>query len=135
VFGLQIGDARTFSADAITDCNILIIKRAALVSLAGRNSAVIRQLWGITAAELQRAQDHAMLLIKTAQERVAGFLLEMTKLSAVAAAPGQELPVWRPIAFPILPIDGERPLHSLYVVAQAPCLAPSGWPYCGVRLA
>ena len=31
----------------------------------------------MAAHELQRAQDHIMLLIKTAQERVAGFLLEM----------------------------------------------------------
>jgi CRP-like cAMP-binding protein len=32
----------------------------------------------MTAGELQRAQGHIMLLIKTAQERVAGFLLEMS---------------------------------------------------------
>jgi CRP-like cAMP-binding protein len=32
----------------------------------------------MTARELQRAQGHIMLLIKTAQERVAGFLLEMS---------------------------------------------------------
>ena len=31
----------------------------------------------MTAGELQRVQDHILLLIKTAQERVAGFLLEM----------------------------------------------------------
>ena len=31
----------------------------------------------LTAAELQRMQGHILLLIKSAQERVAGFLLEM----------------------------------------------------------
>ena len=31
----------------------------------------------LTATELQRAQAHILLLIKSAQERVAGFLLEM----------------------------------------------------------
>ena len=36
----------------------------------------------MTAAELQRDQSQVMLLIKTAQERVAAFLLEMAKRSA-----------------------------------------------------
>ena len=35
----------------------------------------------MTARELQRVQGHIMLLIKTAQERVAGFLLEMAERS------------------------------------------------------
>ena len=54
-----------------------MIKRSAVVALAGRNNDVARKLWAMTADELQRAQGHIMLLIKTAQERVAGFLLEM----------------------------------------------------------
>jgi CRP-like cAMP-binding protein len=41
----------------------------------------------MTARELQRVQDHIMLLIKTAQERVAGFLLEM----AARAPTGNEV--------------------------------------------
>ena len=85
VFGLEIGEEHTFSAEAITDCKILVIKRSALIGLATRDNDVARQLWAMTAAELQRAQDHIMLLIKTAQERVAGFLLEMAKRSAAAA--------------------------------------------------
>ena len=93
VFGLEIGEEHTFSAEAITDCKILVIKRSALVGLASRDNDVARQLWAMTAAELQRAQDHIMLLIKTAQERVAGFLLEMAKRSAVAAE--VELPMSR----------------------------------------
>ena len=77
IFGLECGDEHTFSAEAITECKVLVIKRTSLVSLAARDSEVARQLWTMTAGELQRAQDHIMLLIKTAQERVAGFLLEM----------------------------------------------------------
>jgi len=92
-FGLEIGDDHTFSAEAITDCKILVVKRSTLVSLAQRDNEVARQLWAMTAAELQRAQDHIMLLIKTAQERVAGFLLEMAKRSAVTAE--VELPMSR----------------------------------------
>lgn len=78
VFGLEIGDQHTFSAEAVVDCKILVIKRSALVALADRNNDVARELWTMTAGELQRAQGHILLLIKTAQERVAGFLLEMS---------------------------------------------------------
>jgi CRP/FNR family nitrogen fixation transcriptional regulator len=77
IFGLECGEEHSFSAEAITECKVLVIKRSSLVSLAARDGEVARQLWTMTAGELQRAQDHIMLLIKTAQERVAGFLLEM----------------------------------------------------------
>jgi CRP/FNR family nitrogen fixation transcriptional regulator len=35
----------------------------------------------MTIAELQRAQDQVMLVVRTAQERVVGFLLEISKRS------------------------------------------------------
>jgi CRP/FNR family transcriptional regulator, nitrogen fixation regulation protein len=92
-FGLEIGDDHTFSAEAITDCKILVVKRSALVSLEQRDNEVARRLWAMIAAELRRARDHLMLLIKTARERVAGFLLEMAKRSAATAE--VELPMSR----------------------------------------
>lgn len=79
IFGLEVGTEHTFSAEAIIDCKILVIKRSTVINLAARETDVARQLWAMTASELQRVQDHIMLLIKTAQERVAGFLLEMAK--------------------------------------------------------
>lgn len=85
IFGLECGDEHCFSAEAITECKVLVIKRSSLVSLAARDSEVARQLWTMTAGELERAQDHIMLLIKTAQERVAGFLLEMAARGASTA--------------------------------------------------
>jgi CRP/FNR family nitrogen fixation transcriptional regulator len=87
IFGLEIGDAHTFSAEAIVDSRVLVIKRSSVVSLAARENDVARQLWTVTADELRRVQDHIMLLIKTAQERVAGFLLEM----AARAPAGNEI--------------------------------------------
>ena len=84
IFGLEVGAEHTFSAEAITDCKILVIKRSTVVGLASRETDVARQLWAMTATELQRVQDHILLLIKTAQERVAGFLLEMAKRSPLA---------------------------------------------------
>ena len=79
MFGLEIGDEHTFSAEAIVDSKVMVIKRSSVISLAARENDVARQLWTMTASELQRVQDHIMLLVKTAQERVAGFLLEMAK--------------------------------------------------------
>ncbi|MCF8476220.1 MAG: helix-turn-helix domain-containing protein [Pseudolabrys sp.] len=93
VFGLEVGEEHTFSAEAIVECKVMVIKRSALVSLAGRSHDVARQLWTMTANELQRAQGHIMLLIKTAQERVAGFLLEMAARSPTGNA--VELPMSR----------------------------------------
>ena len=81
IFGLEVGGEHTFSAEAVADSKILVIRRSAVVALAGRDKEVARQLWRMTATELQRAHDHIMLLIKTAQERVAGFLLEMAARS------------------------------------------------------
>jgi CRP/FNR family transcriptional regulator, nitrogen fixation regulation protein len=78
IFGFEVSDEHTCSAEAIVDCKVLVIKRSSVVSLAARENDVARQLWKMTAGELQRAQDHILLLIKTAQERVAGFLLEMS---------------------------------------------------------
>ena len=79
IFGLEMGEEHSFSAEAIIDSSILIIKRSAVVSLASRSNEVARHLWTLTGEELKRAQHHIMLLVKTAQERVASFLLEMAE--------------------------------------------------------
>jgi CRP/FNR family transcriptional regulator, nitrogen fixation regulation protein len=77
VFGLQFSNEHTLSAEAITDVKVLVIKRSALAAIAGRDATVARGLFTLTGRELQRAQEHILLLIKSAQERVASFLLEM----------------------------------------------------------
>lgn len=79
IFGLEAGGEHAFSAEAISDVQVIVIKRSAVESLAARDNDAARQLWSLTRRELQRVQDHIMLLIKTAQERVAGFLLEMAE--------------------------------------------------------
>lgn len=93
VFGIEVGDHHTFSAESIVDSKIMLIKRSSLLALASRSADVARQLWTMAATELQRSQNHTMLLIKTAQERVAGFLLEMAKRTHCANA--VELPMSR----------------------------------------
>jgi CRP/FNR family nitrogen fixation transcriptional regulator len=84
IFALEVGDEHLFSAEAIVDSEVLVVKRSVLVALAARDIKVAGHLCMLTAEELQRAHDHLLLLIKAAQERVASFLLEMAARSASA---------------------------------------------------
>lgn len=77
VFGLELEREHTLSAEAIVDSRILIVRRSAIDATAARDTDVARELWALTARELQRVQRHVTLLVKTAQERVVSFLLEM----------------------------------------------------------
>ena len=78
MFGLEPGeDQHASSAEAIGDVTVLVFKRSAVFALSTRDADVARQLWEMTARELHRANDHMLLLIKSAEERVASFLLEM----------------------------------------------------------
>jgi CRP/FNR family nitrogen fixation transcriptional regulator len=93
IFGLEMGVKHTFSAEVITSAKVLVIKRSAVMGLAERESDVALRLWVLTARELFRVQDHTLLLMKTAQERVASFLLELA--ARVPAADFIELPMSR----------------------------------------
>jgi CRP/FNR family transcriptional regulator, nitrogen fixation regulation protein len=77
LFGLEFGAEHAFSAEAISDAKIVVIKRSMVLAMAARDSAVAQELWSATARELQRVQARVLLLIKSAEERLAGFLLEM----------------------------------------------------------
>jgi CRP/FNR family nitrogen fixation transcriptional regulator len=79
IFGIEFDGEHTSAAEAISDVKVLVIKRSALDALAGRDASVARELFALTARELRRVQDRILLLIKSAQERVAGFLLEMAQ--------------------------------------------------------
>ena len=79
IFGLQFAEEHTFSAEAVTDTKVLVVKRTALTALAGRDAAIGRELFALTGRELRRVQDRILLLVKSAQERVASFLLEMAE--------------------------------------------------------
>ena len=79
IFGLETGEEHTFSAEAVVDSRVLVIKRSVVLSLAAWDTDMARQLWTLTGRELQRTQNHVLLLIKTAPQRVASFLLEMAE--------------------------------------------------------
>lgn len=93
VFGLEFADEHTLSAEAISDTKIIVVKRSAVNALAGRDASIARQLFTLTGRELHRAQERMLLLIKSAQERVASFLLEMSERAA--GANGIDLPMSR----------------------------------------
>jgi CRP-like cAMP-binding protein len=83
IFGLEADSAYRFTAEAISDSTILVAKRSALVSLAARHVDLAQELWALTARELAHVQNLMLALgRKTAQERVASFLLEMAGRSA-----------------------------------------------------
>ena len=86
VFGLGVGDVHHCSAEAIGKSTMLVIKRSALIALADNDHKVAHLLWTLTAQELRRVQEHMLLLIRSAQERVACFLLEMAERMAKADA-------------------------------------------------
>lgn len=93
IFGIEFSPKRTLSAEAVTDTKVQILKRSAINALAGRDAAMARELFILTARELWRAQEHMLLLVKSAQERVAGFLLEIADRMATGDA--VELPMSR----------------------------------------
>jgi len=93
IFGVEAGDVHLWSAEAISDAQVLVVKRSAVMARAEHEKDLARQLWMLTVRELQRMQEHSMVLIKSAEERVAGFLLEMAARGAAGAA--VELPMSR----------------------------------------
>jgi CRP/FNR family transcriptional regulator, nitrogen fixation regulation protein len=64
VFGLEIGKEHQFSAEAIGNAVVVVVRRSAIVSLAERDCGAARALWDCTARELHRMQEHMLLLVK-----------------------------------------------------------------------
>ncbi|WP_454633194.1 helix-turn-helix domain-containing protein [Bradyrhizobium cenepequi] len=82
IFGFEAGETHSSSADAVNGAQVLIIKRSAVMLRAEREKDLTQQLWDATTRELQRFRNHMLLLIKTAEERLAGFLLDIARRTA-----------------------------------------------------
>jgi CRP/FNR family nitrogen fixation transcriptional regulator len=79
VFGLEATVKHTLAAQAITDVRVRIVKKQTLSALVLSDSKVADRLLSLTARELARKQNLALLLSRTAQERVIGFIIEMAQ--------------------------------------------------------
>lgn len=94
IFGLENGGLHRFTAEAIVDTTVRLVKRVSLAHVAESDAAVARDLLNMTATNLQHAENHMLLLgRKTSLERVAAFLLEMD--SRLTAAGVMALPMCR----------------------------------------
>ncbi len=82
IFGLESSSSHRFSAEAVSEAIVIAVKRSTLASLAQTDAAIARELWQMTARELDHVHDQMVLLGRSsAMERVATFLLEMSSRS------------------------------------------------------
>jgi CRP/FNR family nitrogen fixation transcriptional regulator len=80
IFGLENSSEHRFTAEAIVDTTVRLIKRRSLELVAESDAMVARNLLSMTTNNLQHAEDHMLLLgRKTSLERVAAFLIEMDR--------------------------------------------------------
>jgi CRP/FNR family nitrogen fixation transcriptional regulator len=85
IFGLEIGTEHRFTAEAIVNTTVRLLKRRSLELVAENDAKVARNLLSMTTTNLRHAEDHMLLLgRKTSLERVAAFLIEMDRRSTAA---------------------------------------------------
>jgi len=78
IFGLEAGAEHRFSAEAVGNAVVIAYRRSRLALLMEEDRAFREQVMAATLRSLERAQDHMLLLgRKTAQEKIATFLLDM----------------------------------------------------------
>lgn len=77
IFGLEGRQLHSVTAETITRSRLQAIKLTELTSRIRRDIGLNHLLLDLTTEELQRTQSHILLLLKSAQERVVGFLLDM----------------------------------------------------------
>jgi len=78
IFGLENGDFHRFTAEAIVDTTVRLVKRQGLEREAENDPAMARNLLKMTTNNLRHVENHLLLLGRqTAREKVAAFLLEM----------------------------------------------------------
>jgi CRP/FNR family nitrogen fixation transcriptional regulator len=76
-FGMEACKDHGVTAETVAPTCVLVIKRKVVMASVAGDIPKVRRLLNITAVELRRAQNHNLLLLKGAQERVVDFLLEM----------------------------------------------------------
>lgn len=78
LFGLEASDRHQLTAEAVVETKVVLLKRRSLDALAAQDVHIAYKLWTAAAENLRSAEQRMLLLgRKTAQERVASFLVEM----------------------------------------------------------
>lgn len=86
IFGLESGAEHRLTAEAVDDVVVLAFRRSRFDSVVHDNPALSNQVMASVIASLERAHDHMVLLgRKTAQEKIASFLLGMANRLAPKA--------------------------------------------------
>jgi CRP/FNR family nitrogen fixation transcriptional regulator len=77
IFGLELGSERLLSAEAVSDCSLIVYRRRNVEQLARTDHAISHQLFQHAMDSLKQAQAHSLLLGRRgAAEKVATFLLD-----------------------------------------------------------
>lgn len=121
IFDVEAGEVHLASAEAIREAHVVVAERSAVMVQAEYEKDVAKQLWSLAVRELQRMHEHAMVLMKSAEERVAGFLLEMAGRNA--AAPSIQLPMPRQDIADYLGLTIETVSRTLSQLAQSGTIA------------
>jgi CRP/FNR family nitrogen fixation transcriptional regulator len=80
IFGLEAGSEHRFSAEAVGNVTVIAYRRSRLGALIQDDPAFRDKIMTATLRSLERAQEHMLLLgRKTAQEKIATFLLDMAQ--------------------------------------------------------
>ena len=94
LFGLESGRTHRFTAEAVDDVELLAFRHGDLSNLVHESPDLGDQVMTATLASLDRAHDHMVLLgCKTAQEKLASFLLDMAR--RLASTDRFDLPMQR----------------------------------------
>lgn len=117
IFGLEFGEQHGSSAEAVGNCSLLLVKRSSLLKLAERDRDIGSRLLSVTVIELKRSRSHGLLLVKSAKERLAAFLLEMAERLAGNGA--VELPMSRQDIADYLGLTIETVSRTLSQFAQS----------------
>jgi CRP/FNR family transcriptional regulator, nitrogen fixation regulation protein len=94
VFGLEAGADHRISAESVSDCEVLAIRRSQLGDKAMNEASTAHKLWALTLHHLRRSEEHMLVLgCKNACEKLAWFLMDMSL--RIPAPDRIELPVSR----------------------------------------
>jgi CRP/FNR family nitrogen fixation transcriptional regulator len=94
MFGLENGTMHRFTAEAIVDTRVLLLRRQGVKDAADGDASVVQDLLRLTTKNLERVEDHMLLLgRKNSLERVVTFLIEMDRRLTTVGV--MELPMGR----------------------------------------